>query len=91
MSTRTTDSIRLSRADGAASDLVVEGVAACLNTDPLDLNVTLYDVIDPDALDNLFQRGPDRRVRDGLQVDFRVGGCAVTVTESDVVVERDDP
>ena len=69
---RTTDSISLH---------VVEALAATADTDPLDLEPPLYDVIDPEALDRLFRPGNGCRVTftyDGHAVDVRADGT-VTV------------
>lgn len=56
---------------------VVEAVARAEGVDPLDLPVPLYDAIDPDALDALFQSG-DAGV-DGY-IEFVYYGYEVTVT-----------
>lgn len=68
------------------SQTVVEAVAMAESVDPLDLTVPLYDAIDPDALDALFQSG-DASV-DGY-VEFVYYGYEVTVT-ADGHVALDD-
>jgi hypothetical protein len=64
--------------DGSVSDAVVRALADSKDTDPLDLDVRLYDVIDPDALDAMFQSGQatDRRI-------------SFSVADRRVVVESD--
>lgn len=54
------------------SQTVVEAVARAEGADALDLEVPLYDAIDPDALDALFQSG------DGY-IEFVYYGYEVTV------------
>ena len=64
--------------DGAETPLsvrVVETVADALGADAMELG-PLYDVIDPDALDLLFE--PPRRSTGG-RVTFTFEGCTVTV------------
>lgn len=46
-----------------ASDRVVRALADHLDTDPSSLETPLYDEIDPDALDALFQAEPVPTVR----------------------------
>lgn len=54
---------------------VVEAIAAMDGIDPTELDVVLYDYLDPDALDRLFrsQTGGD------LEVEFRVRDLLVTI------------
>lgn len=61
----------------SATTAVIEAVAAARGTEPTDLP-TLYDVIDPDALDELFEAGggSDRPER---CVEFAYAGCTVRV------------
>lgn len=58
------------------SQVVVEAVASAEGVDPLDLEVPLYDAVDPDALDALFRSGA---TVDG-RVEFEYHGYEVTVT-----------
>lgn len=58
------------------SQLVVEAVARTEGVDPLDLEVPLYDAVDPDALDALFQSGATVEGH----VEFEYYGYEVTVT-----------
>lgn len=68
------------------SQAVVEAVARAEDEDALDLEVPLYDAIDPDALDALFQTG-DASV-DGY-IEFVYYGYEVTVA-ADGRVSIDD-
>ena len=68
------------------SQAVVETVARAEGADALDLEVPLYDAIDPDALDALFQSG--HASVDGY-VEFVYYGYEVTVT-ADGNVSIDD-
>ena len=58
------------------SQVVVEAVASAEGVDPLDLEVPLYDAVDPDALDALFESGG---AVDG-RVEFEYYGYDVTAT-----------
>ena len=66
---------------GPLSTAVVEAVAEEMGTDPKHLPETLHEVIDPDALDALFE---GRNSSDGV-VMFSYCGYSVTVTASDEV------
>ena len=57
---------RASRERATPSQRVVEAVAAAEGCAPLDLDVPFYDVVDPDALDALVDRGGSD------------GGCSVS-------------
>lgn len=67
-----------------ASTTVVTAIAAAEDVDPTELDVTLYDVIDPDALDALFEQPGN----EDLVVEFGVGEYTVTVRGSDHVLVR---
>lgn len=60
--------------EATASERVLAAIAAREGIDPLDFNHRLYEVIDPDALDTLFQS-------DGgiSQVTFSFLGYEITV------------
>jgi hypothetical protein len=69
---RTTD-------DEPSSESVLGAVADVTGTDPTDMD-PLYDVINPDALDELFGRSIDRDQQSPLDyVLFHFEGCAVAV------------
>lgn len=59
--------------------VVVFAVGEARGVDPADLDDRLYDVIDPDALDNLFTGG-------GGTLEFTFAGCQVTVHGGERVV-----
>lgn len=65
---------------------VVAGVAAVTNTEPEALPA-LYEVIDPDCLDQLFESA-SRDQGPALAVSFSFAGCAVRVTGSGEVTVR---
>lgn len=67
--------------DESVSQKVVRAVAEATDVDPLALDPRLYEVIDPDALDQLF----DEKRSEG-QVDFTMAGCQVSVRADDHVV-----
>lgn len=58
---------------------IVESVADANGVDPLDLEPSLYDVVDPDALERVFGDRPDGSARSGGRVVFVIAGCEVTV------------
>lgn len=62
---------------GDISDTVVTAVATATGTDPLELD-PLYTVVDPDALDGMFQPSIGAPPTD-LEVRFSMAGCQVTV------------
>lgn len=64
------------------TDLVVHAVAAVRDIDPIDLRVPLFEAVDPDALDALFESNVP-----GLSVTFRYHGHDVEVTKNGVVVD----
>jgi len=68
---------------------VIESVAEANETEPDRLR-PLYDVIDPDALDAMFDPDADRdRSAANASVSFRFEGCAVTVhADGRTVVSR---
>lgn len=76
----TTDPMVESSADrtGSISNEVVLAVARATNSDPTELD-PLYEVVDPDALDQLFQPQFNGTERRGGRVMFSIDGCEVTV------------
>lgn len=73
--------------DESPSIAVVRAVAALTDTSPLDLD-PLYDVVDPEHLDGLFEGTGDDTVR--TESTFTFDGCEVTVTDDVIHVERID-
>lgn len=70
------------------STTIVLAVADALDTDPIDLSPPLYELIDPDALDALFESAGD-----GSDTYFTISewGCTVTVfANGRVLVDADD-
>lgn len=67
------------------STAVVMAVAETTGTSPDDLP-PLFDVVDPDALDTLFQARMDGQPRTGIRVTFTMAGCTVTVQDGAVAV-----
>lgn len=73
----------LSKSHNTRSERVLAAIAERESVDPVDFDRPLYDVIDPDALDTLFQ---SKEVNG--RVEFRYLGYKVTVY-SDGEVELD--
>lgn len=57
------------------SERVVDAVATASGTSPLDFEPTLYDVVDPEALDTLVRSGTEN-----VRIQFRYGDRSVVVT-----------
>lgn len=74
-------------ADERPSVAAVRAVAALLDADPLELE-PLYDVIDPDDLDGAVATEHDSSVC--ATVSFEFDDCEVTVTSTEVHVERSE-
>jgi len=76
--------------DGPAtlSTTVVHALADCMGLDPTDGRVSLYDAIDPDALDAIFRPKYDGTPRTGGHISFVVEDHYVTVTaDGEITVE----
>lgn len=61
------------------STLVVEVVAEMADLDPIEMDEPLYEIIDPDSLDELFRARIDGVRRTGGRIEFEVQDLAVTV------------
>ena len=72
--------------DEPLSMRVVSAVAELTGCDPLALD-RIYDRIDPDALEALFDPGPETSRTEG-HVRFRYGGCEITVYGDGFTVVR---
>jgi hypothetical protein len=70
------------------SELVIEAIAAHAGVDPLDFDVPLGEVIDPDALDALFAPQFEEERRSG-RVSFTYGSYEVTVVSEAAGVSVD--
>ncbi|MDS0477754.1 HalOD1 output domain-containing protein [Natrinema sp. 1APR25-10V2] len=75
-------------ADRSASTAVIEAVAAEKGVDPIDLECVLADVIDPLALDTLFQPTADGPRNSSGRVVFSFGGCLVVLRADGTVDVR---
>ena len=69
-----------------ASLAVIEAVAAVSGTDPIELP-PLYDAVNPDALNALFEPH-ERRTDSNLCVEFSYNGFDIVVREGPEVVVR---
>lgn len=58
---------------------VVTAVAEAKGVDPMDLNHRLNDVVDPDALERIFQKPAQGQPRTIGEVNFTLADCEVTV------------
>lgn len=65
------------------SETIVSAVAAAEGVDPIDVSPRLYDVIDPDALEYLFEGG---QYETDLTVTFEYGDWDVHIDNGDVTV-----
>ncbi|THE65408.1 hypothetical protein D8Y22_09530 [Salinadaptatus halalkaliphilus] len=80
--------------DGPAtlSTTVVHALADCLGVDPTEGRLSLYDAVDPDALDALFRHRHDGTPRSGGRLSFVVDDHHVTVTgDGEILVEPPTP
>ena len=78
-------------ADRKLSTAVVEAVAETAGVDPTELGTSLYDCIDPDALDALFAPTYEGAGREGGTVRFEMAGYEVTVSGDSLVEVTDAP
>lgn len=74
--------------DRSVSTVVVEAVAQTLGVSPIELDPPLHRVVNPDALDDLFDRKWPSK--EPTRVTFMYAGCEVTVHGGEIVV-RPDP
>lgn len=71
--------------DGPVSEAIVRGLAAVESVEPDELDVRLYDEVDPEALDRLYGTAAERS--DRLRLSFDVGGYEVVLTgDGDLLV-----
>lgn len=61
------------------STTVIHALADCMGVDVTDSRISLYDTVDPDALNSLFRPRHDGTPRAGGTLSFVVGGHHVTV------------
>lgn len=69
------------------SEAITAAVAAIEDADPADLD-TLYDILDPSALDALFEQKFDGTVRSGGSVSFEYAGYEVVYEAANEVEFR---
>lgn len=69
--------------DELPSEAVIKAVAALTNTPPLELD-PLYQVIDPEQLNEVIRQHADSTVQATLSFEF--GGCTVTVNKNEIKV-----
>ncbi|WP_049971489.1 HalOD1 output domain-containing protein [Haladaptatus cibarius] len=74
--------------NGHVSEAVVQAISQVNGVDPLELDSPLYDTIDPDALDRLFQPTPTTKRDIESKISFTVAGCEVTITDNRVVAAK---
>jgi hypothetical protein len=65
--------------DTPVSLAVVSAVSELKRIDPLELDAPLYDVVDPDALDDLFGETIGGRRNTYCRVQFEFDGCEVVI------------
>lgn len=75
-----------SEAGAQPSERVVDAVADAEGVEPWELTTPLYEVVDPDALDELFRQSRTATDAAGPSVTFSYCGYSVTVTGDDVAV-----
>lgn len=63
----------------SVSTTVIETVAARENVNPIELNPSLYEVVDPDALDALFAPSRTGTARLGGRIEFSYCGYELVV------------
>jgi hypothetical protein len=73
------------------STFVVHEVAEREGVDPLDLDQRLSDVVDPEALDRLFEPRADGNSDRGLEITFRFCGYRIVVRSPDEIRISRDP
>ncbi|MFC7154332.1 HalOD1 output domain-containing protein [Halomarina halobia] len=70
---------------GSLSITVMQAVGAVVDVDPMALD-SLYEAVDPDALDELFCPGPERQPSIDGRIRFRFAGCHVTVESNGTIL-----
>ena len=76
---RRMDVIAVHRGNDKISIDVVETIAAVTGDDPLAMSPPLYEVVDTDALDTLYERGAD------VCVEFEYNGHQVVIDDDQTV------
>jgi len=65
---------------GELSEEIVERVAEAEGTEPSELEKPLFDVVDPDSLDTIFESMQSGPTRDVGQLEFEYHGYQVIAT-----------
>jgi len=76
--------------DGPAtlSTTVVHALADCMGKDPTTGRISLYDAVDPDALNSIFRPRYDGTPRTGGRLSFVVDDHRVTVSgDGEILIE----
>jgi len=73
------DGIAVHRGNDKVSIDVIETIAAVTGDDPLTMSPPLYEVVDTDALDTLYERGAD------VCVEFEYNGHQVVIGDDQTV------
>ena len=73
------------------SNKVLERVAEAEGRDPTELDEPLFEVVDPDALDAIFESTENGPHRNAGTVDFEYQGYSVRVTAEGDVLLREHP
>lgn len=85
MSVDSVNTTELAVGDESLSMTIINAVADAKDVDPADLGTPLYEVVDPDAIDRLFQDRADGIPRPSGQIVFTMADCKVTVHDHDRV------
>lgn len=91
MSTLTDSPIERHAATDELCLTVVNAVADAKGIDPMDLEESLHDVIDPDALEDLFEPRYTGAPRQDVRVSFSMAGLSVVVNADRRVVVSPQP
>ncbi|WP_247002621.1 HalOD1 output domain-containing protein [Halosolutus gelatinilyticus] len=70
------------------STTIIHALADCTGVDVTDSRISLYDTVDPDALDGLFRPRYDGTPRAGGTLSFVIDGHYVTVSgDGEILIE----
>ncbi|WP_436926938.1 HalOD1 output domain-containing protein [Halosimplex amylolyticum] len=72
--------------DQPISQVVVETVATVEGVEPTELSTQLYDSVDPEALDTLYDTANDRD--ESLRVSFAFHGYEVSIVDGERITVR---
>lgn len=78
---------------GEITETIITLLADAKGEDPLDIEPRLYDILDPDALDRIFQDTDGQwRASNASRIEFTMCGCHVLVRDTGhVVVTPEEP